>query len=92
MPQRNTLKRLVALLARLLGVILSVSALLLIYGLFLNNHVVRGKGFDAPLLDADQLPELAGWVLVAALGGWLFWKGLKTGGSPQEPDPPPDSR
>ena len=60
---------------RLLGIVLVVPAAFGLYVfLFSNGIVVRGKGFQAPLIDPYHLPEssLCGVVLVVGLCLFLW--------------------
>jgi len=69
--QRMTWKRFV-------GIELVIVALFYLYEfLLLNNIVVRGKGFPAPLIDAADLPQAAVCVVVVILGAWLILTGKR---------------
>jgi hypothetical protein len=63
---------------RLLGIALAVPAFFFLYVfLFFNGFVVRGKGFEYPLIDPRGLREATMCVPFAVLGILLFFWGRK---------------
>ena len=63
---------------RLVGLALATVGLFCLYDfLFSNGIAVRGKGFDYPLIDPNQLREAALSFTVVVLGACLFLWGSK---------------
>jgi hypothetical protein len=60
--------------------------------LLANNIGVRGKGFPAPLINAEDMPKAAGCVLVAILGGCLIWAGRRKSSVSSEDARKPDEQ